>query len=312
MFDAPTVVFLIDEPGWAFDRWTAALMAELNQAGFRASRYVREALPERLEGDFIFVCWWPDVDLVAPRLRPTQNILCRVTDMVTWNRHAPAEWQSRFRRLIPFVHTYVASSQEIERELHAFGLSNVVRLGDCVDVSSFCGKRFSPNDQPTVGWCGNPKALEWMGFADLKGFSVFESLRSSSEVTLEVAVGLPAEQMPQWYRSVDIYVCASRSEGTPLPVLEAMSTGNIVVSTAVGIVPELRSSGVFPFDGTPSGLRAAIGAAIQVRSQWAQLGATNRQCIVELWSPRAAATALSTWLFSLAPRLVKEVDHAGH
>jgi glycosyltransferase involved in cell wall biosynthesis len=230
--------------------------------------------------------------------------------MVTWNRHAPTEWQARFQLLIPSVHTYVASSQEIEHELRALGLRNVMRLGDCVDASRFRGKNFRPAAKPTVGWCGNPKALEWMGLVDLKGLSVVESLRGSSEVTLKIASDLPPEQMPQWYRSVDIYVCASRSEGTPLPVLEAMATGNIVVSTAVGIVPELRSPGLFRFDGTRLGLHAVTTTVIRMRSQWAQFGAMNRQCIIERWSSTATATALSAWLTSARP-LSEEVQRAG-
>jgi len=310
MGEVPSVAFLVDEPGWAFDRWTEGLAAELGRAGFHATRYFRHTLPERVEGDFVFVCWWPDIALVAPRLRPQQNILCRVTDMVTWNRHAPAEWQTRFQSFGPVVNTYVASSQEIERELRTLGLCNIMRLGDCVDPARYRDKIFGPTEKPIVGWCGNPKALEWMGFADLKGFSTVESLRGSSDVTLTTAVDLPPEQMPQWYRSIDIYVCASRLEGTPLPVLEAMATGNIVVSTAVGIVPELASPGLFLFDGTPSGLRAAIASVLRVRSRWAQLGATNRQLVVERWSTTAAATALSTWLLSSARLFSDEVKRA--
>lgn len=311
MGNVSSIAFLVDEPGWAFDQWTASLEAELGRAGLHATRYFRETLPERVEGDFVFACWWPDVALVGPRLTPTQRVLCRVADMVTWNRNAPAEWQARFQQVIPSVHTYVASSREIEHELRALGLHNVRRLRDCVDASRFRGKSFRPAAKPTVGWCGNPKALEWMGFVDLKGRSVVESLRGSSEVMLKVASDLPPEQMAQWHQSIDVYVCASRFEGTPLPVLEAMATGNIVVSTAVGIVPELSSPGVFRFDGTPTGLHAAIATVIRMRSQWAQLGAMNRQCVIERWSSTAAATELSTWLLSSARSLSEKVERAG-
>lgn len=45
--------------------------------------------------------------------------------------------------------------------------------------------------------------------------------------------------MPDFYRSLDVYVCMSTCEGTPNPVLEAASCGCPVVSTPVGIVPQL-------------------------------------------------------------------------
>lgn len=47
------------------------------------------------------------------------------------------------------------------------------------------------------------------------------------------------DALPQFYASLDYYVCTSRMEGVPYPVLEAMSTGCVVLSTEVGVVPEL-------------------------------------------------------------------------
>jgi glycosyltransferase involved in cell wall biosynthesis len=45
--------------------------------------------------------------------------------------------------------------------------------------------------------------------------------------------------MPTFYGGIDVYCCASIAEGTPNPVLEAMASGVPVVSTDVGIVPEV-------------------------------------------------------------------------
>lgn len=45
--------------------------------------------------------------------------------------------------------------------------------------------------------------------------------------------------MPGFYNSIDCYICGSSSEGTPNPVLEAMACGIPVISTNVGIVPEV-------------------------------------------------------------------------
>lgn len=50
---------------------------------------------------------------------------------------------------------------------------------------------------------------------------------------------LSTEQMVEWYNRGTIYVCASSSEGTPNPVLEAAACGCVVVSTRVGNMPEL-------------------------------------------------------------------------
>ena len=45
--------------------------------------------------------------------------------------------------------------------------------------------------------------------------------------------------MPEYYNKIDLYICASLNEGTPNPVLEAMACGVPVISTDVGIVPEV-------------------------------------------------------------------------
>lgn len=45
-------------------------------------------------------------------------------------------------------------------------------------------------------------------------------------------------EMPQYYSKVDLYICTSKVEGTPNPVLEAMACGVPIVSTDVGIVPQ--------------------------------------------------------------------------
>jgi hypothetical protein len=45
--------------------------------------------------------------------------------------------------------------------------------------------------------------------------------------------------MPAYYNSLDIFLCASDIEGTPNTVLEAMACGLPIISTNVGIVPEV-------------------------------------------------------------------------
>lgn len=49
---------------------------------------------------------------------------------------------------------------------------------------------------------------------------------------------IPHDDMAEFYKEIDIYVCASLNEGTPNPVLEAMACGVPVISTDVGIVKE--------------------------------------------------------------------------
>ena len=59
--------------------------------------------------------------------------------------------------------------------------------------------------------------------------------------------------MPEWYSHIDVLICASESEGTPNPVLEALACGVPVISTHVGI-PVIASGGA----GTPEHLTEVL------------------------------------------------------
>lgn len=50
---------------------------------------------------------------------------------------------------------------------------------------------------------------------------------------------IPHHKMVEYYSKIDLYICASKIEGTPNPVLEAMACGVPVISTDVSIVPQI-------------------------------------------------------------------------
>ena len=55
----------------------------------------------------------------------------------------------------------------------------------------------------------------------------------------EIAAEYYHDEMPEYYSKIDLYICTSSIEGTPNPVLEAMACGVPVISTDVGVVPEV-------------------------------------------------------------------------
>lgn len=98
-----------------------------------------------------------------------------------------------------------------------------------------------------VGWVGNS---QWAAsIEDFKGvhtilIPAIEQLRAEGvPIRLELAdrqkVHVPHAEMPKYYSAIDVYVCTSKIEGTPNPILEAMACGVPVVSTNVGIVPQV-------------------------------------------------------------------------
>jgi len=63
------------------------------------------------------------------------------------------------------------------------------------------------------------------------------------------------------YADLDVVVCCSRNEGTPVSLIEACAAGRAVVGTRVGGIPDIIAAGV---NGllVPSGDAAALAAAI--------------------------------------------------
>jgi glycosyltransferase involved in cell wall biosynthesis len=66
--------------------------------------------------------------------------------------------------------------------------------------------------------------------------------------------------MLHWYQDLDVYVCASSSEGTPNPCLEAAACALPIVTTPVGNMPEFLVDGVqgFFIERTVESIRAAL------------------------------------------------------
>lgn len=98
-----------------------------------------------------------------------------------------------------------------------------------------------------VGWVGNSRWADSLG--DKKGvhsilIPTIERLRREGlPIRLELADRqdgfIPHERMVEYYARIDVYACTSEMEGTPNPVLEAMACGVPVVTTDVGVVPEV-------------------------------------------------------------------------
>lgn len=97
-----------------------------------------------------------------------------------------------------------------------------------------------------IGWAGN--SLWQAEREDFKGLHtllkpVVEELQSEGyPIELKLCDSsekmIPHHEMPDWYASIDLYICMSKIEGTPNPILECMACGVPFISTYVGIVPE--------------------------------------------------------------------------
>ena len=97
-----------------------------------------------------------------------------------------------------------------------------------------------------LGWNGNSQWGSWDKFNDFKGVhtiikpAVEELKEEGYPVELLLAdrsqKNIPIEEMKDFYNAIDIYICASKTEGGPNQVLESMCSGVPIISTDVGYV----------------------------------------------------------------------------
>ena len=126
-------------------------------------------------------------------------------------------------------------------------------ISDGVDLEKFKPNNLTrfdleniSNRKIKIGWVGNSEFTDSEGDSDLKGVRKIikpvlqELIDEGYPIELKFADRkdglIPHDKMPEYYNSIDVYICASKNEGTPNPVLESMASGVPIISTNVGIV----------------------------------------------------------------------------
>jgi glycosyltransferase involved in cell wall biosynthesis len=156
-------------------------------------------------------------------VRPPRSIVRRLRRAVLVNTHCRKLWHI-FSKYVPLIHTKYTCDMEVFYPEEAGGEpSGDLMVGWAGSLSNHPGKR------------GYRDLIEPV-CASLPGVALRVQIREDSFVTDD-------DRMRAFYNSLDLYICASRSEGTPRPVLEASACGVPVLSTDVGIIPELIEDG---------------------------------------------------------------------
>jgi len=128
-------------------------------------------------------------------------------------------------------------------------LSGTHHISNGVEMTLF--RPLVPPDQrpPKVLWCGSIYHRRLKGYDDLlrpmatrlAEYGITSDLKLTDSAS---PTGLTdPEEMARWYNTGTLFVCTSEVEGTPNPALEAAASGCVVVSTAVGNMPELIVDG---------------------------------------------------------------------
>ncbi|MEZ5966288.1 MAG: glycosyltransferase [Planctomycetota bacterium] len=190
-------------------------------------------------------------------------------------------------------------------------------LEDGVDLDVFRPRDLARLDEleqreVVIGWAGNSK---WS--SELEDFKGVHTILKPAIEQLR-AEGLPIrtrfadrqerriahEEMPAYYAGIDVYVCTSKIEGTPNPVLESMACGVPVVTTDVGIVPQAFGPAQMQFvleERSVDGLKKALRRLLADRKQFRALSDENLERI-RSWSWKTKAEAFDPYFRALLAR----------
>lgn len=89
------------------------------------------------------------------------------------------------------------------------------------------------------------------------------------------------------YSDLDLVVCCSRNEGTPVSLIEACAAGRAVIGTRVGGIPDIIASGVNGLlvpSGDAAALAAAIAELVDDPDRRRQMGIAGRRTVRERYS----------------------------
>lgn len=263
------IAFVVDIKGWAFDIIARHVKKQLSDE-YIIKIYYWESYPSAK--GFIKNLLLDKVDHVHFFFREQLKVIFdtlngKDKDVIYFNKliittHIPDYLYSsdvelfERKKIFDFVNGYFVINSELGNIYEKTGIIEKP-LGVIYDWPlSECITRSidvlpSNKDIINIMWAGNSKWGDYAGYIDYKGFNgiimpVIQQLQSDGFqikfTAFDSAVKrYPREEVLDALGKSDILLIASEAEGTPLTLIEAMAAGVAVVTTRVGIAPEVLS-----------------------------------------------------------------------
>ena len=250
----PRILLVPDQPDWAFD-FLARDLIRATSARYEFTKHFARELPtdedyDRFDAVFFF--WWGNRSIASARQFniPSQRLITAVSSHKSFDR--PGWTSAHLGRRLGFyaaVGTPSVSLYDVIAGVHPYPY--LTRHG--IDPRRFDQRTAIPAERPegrlVVGWAGS---LRHAAFKGVPNF-IEPAVAAIEGVELHLALGAgsehpagrhyPRSAMAEFYNDIDVYLCASESEGANLCLLEAGACGRPVITTPVGVAPELVRHG---------------------------------------------------------------------
>ncbi|MGD9898689.1 MAG: glycosyltransferase family 4 protein [Calditrichaceae bacterium] len=252
------VLLLPDHPNWALDK-NARDLVKYNRSSLKLDicyfeDFIKDASRYYSEYDLLFPMYKGSFFSMLDKKIPTDKVITGIRSYHRWdkkqtqppgyNAKPPQDIIRRLRKAL-LVNTnskklWYIFSQHLR----------VIHTKYTCDLELFYPDKIKKNhNKLVVGWTGS-----LTNHPGKRGF--YEFIKPACESIPEIELKVQSKEdnfitddnlMRDFYNSVDLYITASRSESGPRPVIEAAACGTPVLSTDVGIVPELIEEGVNGF-----------------------------------------------------------------
>lgn len=171
-------------------------------------------------------------------------------DVEEWDRvrsGRPISWSLRrwsTFRLMRRAAAIVVTSVEMEAVLQTLGFHPA-------RIPTMSALAVRPHGNITTEKCSGLSVFAPAARKDLPLMrAVAEHARLSAGIVVDLKVGgspLPSDAYLALLDSHELYICTSRQEGGPLPAMDAMARGAVVLATPVGQLPEIIEHGTTGF-----------------------------------------------------------------
>jgi glycosyltransferase involved in cell wall biosynthesis len=245
---SPLVLCIVNRPGWAHDHKTRALTTALAGQYRLVTRYHSEVTEADIDSaDIVLVYYWLQIGDLSHLSRAFERVRDRLVLGVCSEYELAGAWRKPGLAMLSTLPAAVfANNLKLAEELRVALKREVFYTPNGVDTNFFQPAAIPPPSVPMhVGWAGS---LENHTPAH-RGVQEFITPAVAAVEGAELHLAAREhrwrnpEEMREFYQSLHVYVCASASEGTPNPCLEAAACGLPIVTTAVGNMPELIRDG---------------------------------------------------------------------
>ena len=245
----PTVLFVVNRPHWAHDHKTDALAKWLGSYEI-VKRYQSEVSADDLErADCVLIYFWLQVEQLSHLRAVLHGVRNRLLIGISSRYELGGAWREPgLATLEELPRAIFVNNRLLLEEFGPRLRPPVYYTPNGVDTTFFRPATATRAPDPArplrVGWAGSltNHGTDHRGVHDFIAPAA-EAIGAELCLAAREDQWRSHEEMREFYHSLDVYVCASRSEGTPNPCLEAAACGLPLVTTRVGNMPELVRDG---------------------------------------------------------------------